>query len=152
MTIQRRSTEASRRDALRIIAAAALAGAAVARPPSAAAAPATRSLETNAVHIEKGRPDMTQDLATLAAEHFEPLVGQSFNIGPYQVMLRNVRRAGRAGSRFREQFALVFSLPHEMPIRSELLPVAHPAIGRYDLLVTQIFDERDGSALEICFS
>jgi hypothetical protein len=152
MTIQHRSTEASRRDALRVIAAVALAGAALVRPSSAAAAPVTRSRETNAVHIEKGQPDMTQDLATLAPEHFEPLVGQPFNVGPYQVVLRNVRRAGRTGSRFREQFALVFSLPQEVPIRSELLPVAHPAIGRYDLLVSQVVDESDGSALEICFS
>ena len=152
MTIQHRSRETSRRDALRLIGATALAGAALLRPRSAAAAPATRSREANAVHSEKGQPDMTQDLAKLAPEHFEPLVGQSFDVGPYQVVLRDVRRAGRSGSRFREQFALVFSLPQEVPIRSELLPVAHPAIGKYDLLVTQVIDVNDGSALEICFS
>jgi len=152
MTIQHQGTEASRRDALRLLAAVALAGVALVGPPSAVASPATRSREMNAVHIEKGQPDMTQDLANLAPEHFEPLVGQPFNVGAYQVVLRNVRRAGRTGSRFREQFALVFSLPHEVPIRSELLPVAHPAIGQYDLLVTQVIDGSDGSALEICFS
>jgi hypothetical protein len=152
MTSQHRSTEASRRDALRLLAGMALAGVALVGPPSAGAAPATRSRETNAVYIERGQPDMTHDLAKLAPEHFEPLVGQAFSVGPYQVVLRNVRRAGKTGTRFREQFALVFSLPHEVPITSELLPVAHPAIGRHDLLVTQVIDERDGSALEICFS
>jgi hypothetical protein len=151
MASQYQDSGASRRDALRLIAVA-LAGAALVRMPSAAAGPATRGLETNAVHSERGQPDMTQDLAKLAPEHFEPLVGQSFNVGAYQVVLRNVRRAGRNAPRFREQFALVFSLPHAVPIRSELLPVAHPAIGQYDLLVTQVIDGIDGSALEICFS
>ncbi len=147
MTIQHRSRETSRRGALRLIGAAALAGAVLLRPRSAAATPAACSREANAVHSEKGQPDMTRS-AKLAPEHFEPLVGQSFDVGPYQVVLRDVRRAGRGGSRFREQFALVFSLPQEVPIRSELLSVAHPAIGQHDLLVTQIIDGSDGSALE----
>jgi hypothetical protein len=32
------------------------------------------------------------------------------------------------------------------------LAVAHPAIGRHDLLVTQVLDGADGTALEVCFS
>jgi hypothetical protein len=152
MTSQHANSETSRREALVLIAAAAFAGAALVRLPSAGAAPVRQSREANAVHIEKGQGRMTQDLAKLAPEHFEPLVGQPFTVGPYQVVLRNVRRAGRSGSRFREQFALVFALQHEVSIRSELLPVAHPAIGQHDLLVTQVIDGSDGSALEICFS
>jgi hypothetical protein len=151
MTSRHQDIEANRRDALRLIAVA-LAGAALVRTPLAAAAPPTRGREMKAVHSERGQPDMTQDLAKLAPEHFEPLVGQPFTVGTYEVVLRSVRRAGKRGPRFREQFALVFSLPHEVPIRSELLPVAHPAIGQYDLLVTQVIDGSDGSALEICFS
>jgi FG-GAP-like repeat len=72
--------------------------------------------------------------------------------GDYQVTLRDVHRRGRTASRFREQFALVFALPHEVPITSELLSVAHPKMGRHDLLVTQILDGAGGTALEICFS
>ena len=99
----------------------------------------------------KGLANMTQDLATLAAEHFEPLVGETFTIGEYQVTLRDVRRQ-KIRSRFREQFSITFKVPRDLPIRSERLPVAHPAIGRHDLLVTQILDAADGTALEICFS
>jgi hypothetical protein len=96
--------------------------------------------------------DMTQDLAKLAAEHFEPLVGETFTVGEFQLILRDVRRKQKMTSRFREQFAITFKAPRDLPIRSELVSVAHPAIGRHDLLVTQIFDDVDGTALEICFS
>ena len=54
--------------------------------------------------------------------------------------------------RSRQQFAITFELPRDVPIRSEVLPVSHPAIGRHDLLVTQVIDTVDKTALEICFS
>lgn len=103
-------------------------------------------------HSKKGLANMTRDLAELAAEHFEPLVGETFSIGQYQATLRDVRRSRKVSARFREQFALVFEAAPGLPIRSELLFVVHPAIGRHSLLVTQIVDELDGTALEICFS
>jgi hypothetical protein len=140
----------SRRDAVRLLAATALSGGTFVMAPPAAAEAAIRAFD--AVHLEKGLVDMTQDLANLASEHFEPLIGHTFTIGEHQVTLRGVHRRGRATSRFREQFALVFSLPHEVPIGSEVLPVSHPAIGECDLLVTQVIDEAEGTALEICFS
>jgi hypothetical protein len=141
----------SRRDTVRLLAAAALSGGAVVTG-SPVAAEASRRRAFDAVHLEKGPVDMAQDLANLAAEHFEPLIGQTFTIGDHQVTLRNVHRRGRPIARFREQFSLVFSLPHEVPIASELLPVSHPTIGRRDLLVTQVIDDAEGTALEICFS
>ena len=105
----------------------------------------------DAAHGKKGVLNMTQDLATLAAEHFEPLIGETFTIGDYQVTLRDVRRQ-KFRSRFREQFSITFNAPRDLPIRSERLPVTHPAIGRHELLVTQVLDAADGTALEICFS
>jgi hypothetical protein len=140
------TTAISRRNAIRLLAAAAFAAAA-AMPRGQADQP------------EKGSANMPhdiakQDLSKLAAEHFEPLVGETFTVGSYQLTLRDVRRGIKTSSRFRHQFAITFKVPHgrALPIRSELLPVAHPAIGRHDLLVTQILDESDGTALEICFS
>jgi hypothetical protein len=143
-------TTTSRREAVQMLAVAALSAGAVVSP--AAAAAAIRRHAFDAIPLEKGLVDMTQDLANLAPEHFEPLIGHTFTIGDHQVTLRDVRRRGRTTSRFREQFSLVFSLSDEVPIRSELLPVSHPAIGRCDLLVTQVIDDAQGTALEICFS
>ncbi len=64
---------------------------------------------------------MTQDLANLAPEHFEPLIGHTFTIGEHEVTLRDVHRRERTTARFREPFSLVFSLPHEVAISSEVL-------------------------------
>ena len=143
-------TTTSRREAVQLLAAATLSAGAVILP--AAADAAVRRPAFDAIPLEKGLVDMAQDLAKLAPEHFEPLIGHTFTIGEHEVTLRDVRRRGRTTSRFREQFSLVFSLSHEVPIRSELLPVSHPAIGRCDLLVTQVMDDAQGTALEICFS
>ena len=142
----------SRRDAVRLLAAAALSGGAVVTASPVAAGATTRRRGFDAIHLEKGLVDMAEDLVKLAPEHFEPLIGHTFTIGEHQVTLRNVHRRGRPIARFREQFSLVFSLPHEVPIASELLPVSHPSIGRRDLLVTQVIDDAEGTALEICFS
>jgi hypothetical protein len=141
----------SRRDAVRLLATAAIFGGAFVTASLDAAEAAIRRTAIDVVELENGLVDMTKDLANLAPEHFEPLIGDTFTIGAYQVTLRDVRRRGPTTSRFREQFALVFSLPHEVPIGSEVLPVSHPAIGQCDLLVTQVIDEVQGTALEICF-
>jgi hypothetical protein len=153
MNESNRRATISRRDAIRLLAATAtLVTGAVVTNSFPGAARTRAPVPRGDAHPEKGLADMTQDLAQLAAEHFEPLVGETFTVGQYQVTLRDVRRRHKIGSRFREQFALVFKAPQGLPIRSELLSVAHPAIGRYDLLVTQIIDDIDGTALEICFS
>jgi hypothetical protein len=140
----------SRRDVVQLLAAAALSGGAAISTSPADAEIGRRDFD--AIHLEKGRIDMTQDLASLAPEHFEPLIGHTFTIGDHQVTLRDVRRRGRTTSRFREQFSLLFSRPHEVPIGSEVLPVSHPALGQCELLVTQVIDDAEGTALEICFA
>jgi hypothetical protein len=142
-------TITSRREVVQLLAAAVLSsGAVVSLSPVAAEV----AIGRHAVQLEKGRIDMTQDLANLAPEHFEPLIGHTFTIGEHEVTLRDVHRRERTTSRFREPFSLVFSLPHEVPISSEVLSVSHPTIGQCDLLVTQVIDAAEGSALEICFS
>jgi hypothetical protein len=148
-----RATLISRRDAIRLLAAAGtlVAGLVLAGSLRGAAAAQGAVPRRAAAHLEKGLANMTHDLAKLTAEHFEPLVGETFTIGEYQVTLRDVRRQ-TIRSRFREQFSITFKVPRDLPIRSERLSVTHPAIGRHDLLVTQILDGADGTALEICFS
>jgi hypothetical protein len=142
-------TVASRRDAVKLLTAAAFSGTFAAASPVAADATIRRTFD--AIRLEKGPIDMTQDLASLAPEHFEPLIGHTFTIGDHQVTLRDVRRRGPTTPRFREPFSLLFSLPHQVPIGSEVLPVSHPGLGQCDLLVTQVIDEVQGTALEICF-
>ncbi len=75
--------------------------------PGAAWAAVSASCETTA-HGGRDSADTAQDLAKLAAEHFEPLVGETFTIGGNEVTLRGVRRGPKTGSRFRKQFAVVF--------------------------------------------
>jgi hypothetical protein len=145
-------TITSRCDAVRLLTAAALSGTFVTASPVAAQVPIRKETFDDAIHLEKGLIDMAQDLANLAPEHFEPLIGHTFTIGDHQVTLRDVRRLGPTTSRFREQFSLLFSLPHEMPVGSEVLPVSHPTLGRCELLVTQVIDEAEGTTLEICFA
>jgi hypothetical protein len=154
MTEANRRATISRREAIRLFAVTSVlvTGGMLVNPLCGEARAMTSTRRAVTAHAQKGLADMTLDLAQLAAEHFEPLVGETFTIGQYQLTLRDVYRRHKIGSRFREQFALVFTVPHELPMRSELLPVAHPAIGRHDLLVTQIIDHIDGTALEICFS
>jgi hypothetical protein len=144
----------NRRDMIHLFAATAavVAGAAVTKSFLTSIVGGAPMPASDAAHPGKGLATMTQDLATLAPEHFEPLVGETFNIGEFQVTLKGVRRNHNSGGRFRQQFALTFTAPSGVPIRSEVLPVAHPTLGRHDLLVTQIVDAVDGTALEICFS
>jgi hypothetical protein len=146
------SATPDRRDAVKLLAAAALSGAAAVLTSPVAAGAAIGRWAFESISLEKGPIDMTQDLAQLAAEHFEPLIGHTFIIGEHPVTLRGVQRRGRPMPQFREQFSLLFSLPHEVPIESELLPVSHPAFGQCELLVTQVIDGAEGRALEICFS
>ncbi len=145
-------TITSRREVVQLLAAAALTGGAVVSSSPVAAEVAIGRRTLHAVQLEIGRIDMAQDLANLAAEHFEPLIGHTFTIGEHEVTLREVHRRERTMSRFRAPFSLVFSLPHQVPISSEVLPVSHPTIGQCDLLVTQVIDAAEGSALEICFA
>lgn len=90
-------------------------------------------------------------LTRFAAEHFEPLAGQAFMVDGHRVKLRAIRRGPATPSRFRDQFALSFSAPPAPSIASGLVSVAHPAIGRHDMLVTEVIDG-PGRTLEICFA
>jgi hypothetical protein len=67
----------------------------------------------------KGPLDMAEKSRQPAPEDFEPL-GVSFTIRKHRATLRTVCRWRRTTSRFREQFGLVFSLPHEGQIGSEV--------------------------------
>jgi hypothetical protein len=90
-------------------------------------------------------------LAQLAPEHFEPLVGSEFTVGEHRVTLRAVRRGPALPAQFREQFAVTFDAPRAPSVASAPVRVAHPAIGRHDLLVTDVNQGAD-RALEICFA
>jgi hypothetical protein len=138
-------TDLSRRDVHRLFAAA-IGAAAI---PSGAAAAA---VPVDVQSANKGSIAMTTDLRELTADHFEALVGETFVVDGQPTRLRAVRRGPAGVGRFRQQFALSFATPAGMTIRSDVVPVSHPAIGRHDLLVTQVIDHTEPTALEICFA
>lgn len=146
-------TELSRRDVSRLIAAAMLTGSAAVTGMMSVAEAAFPAVPSGTfIHPNKGLMQMTNDLAKLSAEHFDVLIGERFAIGDQILTLRSVRRGPETPSRFREQFSLTFDIPDGSAIRSEVLPVVHPAIGAHQLLVTQVMDSVHPTSLEICFS
>jgi len=104
----------SRRDTIRLLpmSATLVAGAVTAGAIPSAAWAAVSAPCGDAAHSGQRSADTTQDLAKLAAEHFEPLVGETFTIGDNEVTLRDVRHGPKTGSHFRQQFAVVFDAPH----------------------------------------
>jgi hypothetical protein len=139
-----RPTTVSRRDTIRLLplTASALAGVIAAEVGEGAAL----ACGAPGLHAGSGEP---RELAALTAEHFEPLVGETFTVGETAMTLKEVRHGHNAGPRFRTQFAAVFRGPQMQPLQSEIMPLSHPAIGRYDVFVNQI---GGGRSLEICFS
>ncbi len=146
-----RPTTIGRRDAIGLMAATVVAETVLTNPLQAAAWSAASRPGAGTLGAAQGAPGARHDLAKLAADHFEPLVGQTFTVGGNPVTLRNVHRGRTTGAQFRQQFAVVFDAPQDLSIRSETLPVSHPAVGGHDLLVTQVMDGIDRTALEICF-
>jgi hypothetical protein len=92
------------------------------------------------------------ELSQLTAEHFEPLVGETFTVGNTAVTLRDVSRGPETMSGFRQQFAMTFDAPRNFSIASDLSAVSHPAIGQYDLSVIEVIESADRKALQIYFS
>jgi hypothetical protein len=99
-----------------------------------------------------GYAEAPSELSQLAAEHFEPLVGETFRVGDATVTLRDVRRGPETRQGFRQQFAMTFDTPRSLSITSDLASVSHPAIGQYDLFVTEVIESGHRRALEVCFS
>jgi hypothetical protein len=151
MTEANQSSRFSRRNAIALFAAGTAFGADAALARAFGSAPATATLRRNAADAARACAPPS-DVASLAAEHFEPLLGEEFTVGGHRVTLRSVRRGPATPAHFRQQFAVVFAAPRELSLASEPTPVAHPAIGHHDLFVTQMVDGLDRGALEICFS
>ena len=145
----------SRRDAIRLIAVTPASGAALAGAYPLAAAADIVAPHANAAGVApiaaKLKPPRGSSLARLAAEHFEPLIGEQFTIGGHEVTLGEVRRGPKSGARFRQQFALTFKAAPHLPVDADIMPLSHPAIGRHEVHVTTI-GGAGGTALEICFS
>lgn len=95
--------------------------------------------------------DGTPDLAGLTADHFEPLIGQSFMVGDQAMTLRKVRRGLSSGPQYRQQFGILLDAPGDLPLQSEVLPLAHPALGRHDVLVSPA-GIPGATVLDICFA
>jgi hypothetical protein len=143
----------NRREAVGVLAATPiLLSGSVAAAPFGGAAWASASAPSAASPATGSAAHGAKTLAKLTAEHFEPLVGETFGVGDAVVTLRSVRRGHKSGRRFRRQFAVLFDAPPNVSIGSAPAPVSHPAIGRYDLFVTQIVDPAGRPTLQICFS
>jgi hypothetical protein len=93
------------------------------------------------------------ELSQLAVEHFEALVGETFSVAGTTVTLRDVSRGPETTQPgLRQQFAITFDAPRDLSLASALSPVSHPAIGQYDLFVTEVIESADRRALAIYFS
>jgi hypothetical protein len=99
-----------------------------------------------------GYAEAPSELSQLAAEHFEPLVGETFMVGDTAVTLRDVSRGPETMSGFRQQFAMTFDAPRTLSVASDISSVSHPAIGQYDLSVIEVIENADRKALQIYFS
>jgi hypothetical protein len=145
MTQKPRSPAIDRRDALGLIAATVVADAALIGPLQAATLPAGPSV--------RGSPNAAgaPQLAGLTADHFEPLIGESFIVGDRAVTLRKVRRGHNSGPQFRQQFGIVFDAPRDLALQSEILPLTHPTLGRHDVLAGLV-GAAGTARLEICFA
>lgn len=151
MNDKKASTVSSRRDALLALTAAIVPGTILANPVRAVAC---AGIPSHSVDAARAAPELAATAgspAKLAAEHFEPLVGETFTIGGNAVRLRKVSRARKTGSPFREQFSVAFEAPENVSPPLEPWSVSHPAVGRHDLLVTLTGNAAQGAALEVCF-
>jgi hypothetical protein len=147
MTEADKTSAIGRRDALGLIAATVVADVALSFPARAAALSAQAGAGATAASSRA-----VSDLAKLTAEHFEPLVGQTFVVGANSLTLQKVRRGRNSGAEFRQQFGIVFHAPQPLPFHSQTMQVSHPALGRHDLLATQIGNGFDPGKVEICFA
>jgi hypothetical protein len=82
-------------------------------------------------------------LAELTAAHFRPLVGETFELeirpgAPVAATLLEVEERSQyawPGSS-RTPFSIRFRLPPGVPAAQGTYPLAHPALGRFDLFFT----------------
>jgi hypothetical protein len=136
----------SRRDAIRLVASIPASGALLAGIPLEVAACVPERFAAAGASPAAGG---VERMAALSIKDFESLVGDKFIIAGEEVTLSDVREGPKSAAGFRQQFALTFKGPRI--VSSEIVSVAHPAIGRHELHVTQINDST-AAALEICFS
>lgn len=152
MTQKHRVPVIGRRDALGLIAATVAADAVwtgTLHAAGSSTAPATDAV--SAANPEAAMDNNAPPLAGLTADHFEPLVGQSFMLGDRAMTLRKVRRGHNSGPQFRQQFGIVFDAPRDIALRSEILPLSHPTLGRHDVLVSPVGGP-GSPGLDICFA
>jgi hypothetical protein len=138
----------SRRDAIGVIALTSASGAVLTGSHPVVTMAGASALGAPAAGIAQNADEPTRSLAKLAAEHFQPLIGEKFIIGGDEVTLSGVRHGPESGAQFRRQFALTFDTPRGLPTGDDIMPLSHPAIGRHELHVTGA----TGRTLELCFS
>jgi hypothetical protein len=84
------------------------------------------------------------DLATLTADHFLPLSGQTFRVTPagsggVPMVLCKVRPSSRKVPRgFRQPFAVEFKSPQDIVLPQGLFIVEHETLGAMELMMTPI--------------
>jgi hypothetical protein len=148
MTDKNEFAAISRREAIGIIAVTSASGAVLTGLHPVVTMAGASALGAPAAGVAQNAGEPERSLAKLAAEHFEPLIGEKFTIGGDEVTLSEIRHGPESGAQFRQQFALTFDTPRGLPVGGDIVPLSHPAIGRHELHVTGA----TGRALEICFS
>jgi hypothetical protein len=79
-------------------------------------------------------------LDELTHEDFEAHIGETFGIGKAAVTLKSVT-AGKPGPKqFRTQVSLIFEADSDIGVEAAVVPVSHPDLGRFDLMVHRTAD------------
>src|SRR5260370_13850716 len=101
------------------------------------------------------------DLASVTADHFEPVTGQAFEARPpaagepFTVVLAGIRR--RSGPRgFREPFSLEFLCPRRVATQPPaygqgVYRLSHPQLGDLDVFLVPGGASDSGVAYEVSF-
>jgi hypothetical protein len=94
-------------------------------------------------------------VAELRADHFRPLLQQTFTLElapETRVTLRLVEVAeGRAGGK-RTPFSLLFQAPAGTPLQQGIFALSHDTLGRFELFMVPMLASEEGPRLEIGFS
>lgn len=92
-------------------------------------------------------------LDQLTCELFSPLVGQVFQCGGVELILKSATRLGhqREGAT-REPFSLLFGGPRGLRAEQGIYRLSNPATGELEIFITQLSDGLQGSEFEAIFT
>jgi hypothetical protein len=97
-------------------------------------------------------------LATISADHFRPLIGQTFQLEltpgkPVAATLAEVdeKPQHRRSDATRAPFSVLLRVPADAPLAQGTYPISHAQLGRFELFMTPLRPDSQGPRYEIVF-